>query len=158
MYAKSFILAVTVLMSVAVHAWAYQNGCPGTGHYRGFMDGLAPARQEKVQEITGAHHEQLFALHQELEAQVVAMDALLAVVPPDTAAIATLNHEINTVQAKKNTLNTDYRIQLVEILGSPLPKNTSGRCGSVAPCPGWMPGRGQSASEGNAPSKILQGS
>ena len=146
MYLKHLILALTLVLALAAGAQAYRGGCPGQGHYQDFMAGLSPEQQEKVQKLTDAHHEQLFALQKDLDAKQAEMEAPLAVVPPDKAAISTLMGDVNTLQAKKNALNAEYRISLTEITGKPLPLDSGKRCGPETPCPGQTTGCGAPSS------------
>jgi zinc resistance-associated protein len=147
MNTKTLILTLFILVMAAAGLQAYQGGCPGTGHYQDFMAGLSPEQQEKVQKLTDAHHEQLFALQKDLSAKHAEMEALLAVVPPDKAAISTLMDDVNALQAKKNALNADYRISLTEITGKPLPLDSGKGCGPASPCPGRTTGCGAPSSE-----------
>jgi zinc resistance-associated protein len=146
MTTKSLILTLFILIMAAAGVQAYQGGSPGAGHYQDFMAGLSPEQQEKVQKLTDAHHEQLFALQKDLNAKHAEMEALLAVVPPDKAAISTLMGDVNTLQAKKNALNAEYRISLTEITGKPLPLDSGKRCGPETPCPGQTTGCGAPSS------------
>ena len=146
MNGKHLILALLVLMMLGANAWAYQGMKPGTGHYQGFMADLSQEQQGKIQKLTDAHHEQLFGLQKELNAKQAEMDALLAVAPPDRAAILKLVDDMNALQAKKNILNIEYRIDLTEITGKPLPMNSGKGHGPAAPCPGQMPGPGAPSS------------
>ena len=73
MYARHLILSLLLVLILAAGVQAYQGGCPGQGHYQDFMSGLTPEQQEKVQKLTDAHHEQLFALNKELKAKHEAM-------------------------------------------------------------------------------------
>lgn len=150
MTSKSLILTLFILIVAAAGLQAAQGGCPGTGHYQDFMAGLSPEQQEKVKKLTDAHHEQLFALQKELKAKHAEMEALLAVVPPDKAAVSKIMDQVNALQAKKNTLNTDYRISLTEITGKPLPRDSGQGCGPTPPCLG----AGCGAPSSDAPSGV----
>jgi Spy/CpxP family protein refolding chaperone len=137
--------ALILIMSTTVYAYR-GGGCPYGNHYQGFMSGLTTEQQEKVTAVTDKHHEQLFALHKELQAKHEAMDALFAATPTDKAAIQALVKEINALHAKKFELNTEYRLELQEVAGKPLPfKYGQGRG------PGYGQGRGHGHGQGCCP-------
>lgn len=144
MTTRTIILALFILTGVAASAFAYQGGCPGAGHYQDIMTDLSPDQREKVQKLTDAHHEQLFALQKDIAAKVSEMDALFTVVPPDKASIARLTDEINALQAKRNKLNAEYRVSLTEVTGKPLPRDSKN--GQANPCTGRFSGCGATSS------------
>ena len=149
MYPRTIILSLLLVLALAAGAQAYKGGCPGQGHYQDFMSGLTPEQQEKVQKLTDTHHEELFALHKELKARHEAMEALFSAVPADKAAIDKAVAEVNELQAKKAKLNADYRVQLSEITGKPVPMESGKGCGAAAGCGANSSGAGNGA--GHAP-------
>ncbi len=134
MYRKNLIIALAMVLALASGVQAFQGGCPGQGHYQDFMSGLTPEQQEKVQKLTDTHHEQLFALHKELKARHQAMESLFAAVPADRAAIDKAVAEVSELQGKKDKLNADYRVELSEIAGKPVPLDSGRGCGARAQC------------------------
>ncbi len=132
MHLKNLILALLLVLVLAAGVQAYNGGCPGQGHYQDFMSSLTPEQQEKVQKLTDAHHEELFSLQKELKAKHEAMEALFAAVPADKAAIEKAVAELNGLQAKKAKLNADYRVELSEIAGKPVPLESGRGCGPNA--------------------------
>lgn len=134
MYRKHLILALLLVLALAPGVQAFRGGCPGQDHYQDFMSGLTSEQQEKVQTLTDTHHEQLFALHRELQARHQAMEALFAAVPADKAAIDKAVAEVSELQTKKNRLNSDYRLELSEIAGKPVPLGSGRGCGARAQC------------------------
>lgn len=148
MYARHLILSLLLVLILAAGVQAYQGGCPGQGHYQDFMSGLTPEQQEKVQKLTDAHHEQLFALNKELKAKHEAMEALFAAVPVDKAAVDKAMAEVNELQAKKAKLNADYRVGLTEITGKPVQMESKG-CQGAAGCGANSSGAGNG--DGDAP-------
>jgi len=132
MHVKHLILALTLVLALAAGAQAYKGGCPGQGHYQDFMSGLTPEQQQKVQELTDKHHEELFALHKELLAKHEAMEALFAATPADKAAIDKAVAEVSALQAQKERLNADYRVALSEAAGKPVPLGSGRGCGRMA--------------------------
>ncbi|GAB6113642.1 periplasmic heavy metal sensor [Desulfomicrobium salsuginis] len=154
MYARHLILSLLLVLILAAGAQAYKGGCPGQGHYQDFMSGLTPEQQEKVQKLTDVHHEQLFALHKELKAKHDAMEALFAAVPVDKAAVDKAMAEVNELQAKKAKLNADYRIELTEITGKPVPLESQRGCAGAAGCGAYSSGAGTGA--GDAPASPAQ--
>lgn len=149
MHPKNLILAFALVLILAVGAQAYMGGCPGQGHYQDFMSGLTPEQQEKVRTLTDAHHEQLFTLQKELKARHEAMEALFAASPADKAAIDKAVAELNELQAKKAKLNADYRVELSEIAGKPVPPESGQGCGQRAQC--GAPSSGAETGAGPAP-------
>ena len=149
MYLKNLILALTLVLALAAGAQAYKGGCPGQGHYQDFMSGLTPEQQQKVQELTDVHHKELFALHKELLAKHEAMESLFAATPADKAAIDTAVAEVSELQAKKVKLNADYRVQLSEIAGKPVPLESDKGCGRMTGCGAYSSGASPGA--GSAP-------
>lgn len=147
MYLRTAILSLLLTLFLAGGVQAYKGGCPGQGHYQDFMSGLSPEQQEKVKILTDAHHEQLFALNKELKARHEAMEALFDAVPADKAAIDKAVAEVSAVQAQKAKLNADYRVELAEVAGKPVPKESGNGCG--AGCGAYSSGAGHGA--GNAP-------
>ena len=143
---RNLILALLLVLALAAGVQAYQGGCPGQGHYQDFMSGLTPEQQEKIQKLTDTHHEELFTLQKELKAKHDAMEALFAAVPADKAAIEKAVAELNELQAKKAKLNADYRVELSEIAGKPVPLESGRGCGPKAQCgatsSGVTPGAG----------------
>lgn len=154
MYARHLILSLLLVLILAAGAQAYKGGCPGQGHYQDFMSGLTPEQQEKVQKLTDVHHEQLFALHKELKAKHEAMEALFAAVPVNKAAVDKAMAEVNELQAKKAKLNADYRIELTEITGKPVPLESQRGCAGAAGCGANSSGAGTGA--GDAPASPAQ--
>ncbi|PKN42416.1 MAG: hypothetical protein CVU60_06960 [Deltaproteobacteria bacterium HGW-Deltaproteobacteria-18] len=134
MYLKHLILALTLVLALAAGAQAYKSGCPGQGHYQDFMSGLTPEQQQKVQELTDVHHKELFALHKEILAKHKAMEALFAATPADKTAIDKAVAEVSELQAKKERLNADYRVELTEIAGKPGPLESGRGCGGNSGC------------------------
>ena len=98
------------------------------------MSGLTPEQQQKVQALTDEHHEKLFALHKELLAKHEAMESLFAATPTDKAAIDKAVAEVSELQAKKEKLNADYRVELTEIAGKPVPIESGRGCGRMSGC------------------------
>lgn len=141
---KQLLLTLLLVLVAVAAVQAYQGGCPGQGHYQDFMSGLTPEQQQKVQQLTDAHHEQLFALQKEIKTKHEAMETLFAATPVDKAAVDKAVAELNDLQAKKAQLNADYRLALTEATGKPVPMEsgrpcgagTSGKCGASAGCPG----------------------
>lgn len=124
------LLLTALILTMSTGVYAYRGGgCPGQEHYEGFMSGLTAEQQEKVKAVTDKHHEQLFALQKELQAKHEAMETLFAATPADKAAIQSLVKEINALQAKKVELNTEYRLELQEAAGKPLPRKYGRDCG-----------------------------
>ena len=154
MYFRHLILSLLLVLILAAGAQAYKGGCPGQGHYQDFMSGLTPEQQEKVQKLTDVHHEQLFALHKELKAKHEAMETLFAAVPVDKAAVDKAMAEVNELQAKKAKLNADYRIELTEITGKPVPLESQRGCAGAAGCGAYSSGAG--TGDGNAPTPPAQ--
>ena len=154
MYLRHLILPLLLVLILAAGAQAYKGGCPGQGHYQDLMSGLTPEQQEKVQKLTDAHHEQLFALNKELKARHEAMEALFAAVPVDKAAVVKAMAEVNELQAKKGKLNADYRIGLTEITGKPVPSESQRGCAGAAGCGAYSSGAG--TGDGNAPTPPAQ--
>lgn len=154
MYARHLILSLLLVLILAAGAQAYKGGCPGQGHYQDFMSGLTPEQQEKVQKLTDVHHEQLFALHKELKAKHEAMEALFAAVPVDKAAVDKAMAEVNELQAKKAKLNADYRIELTEITGKPVPLESQRGCAGAAGC--GANSSGAETGAGDAPASPAQ--
>jgi Spy/CpxP family protein refolding chaperone len=146
MYLKHLIIALTLVLALAAGAQAYKGGCPGQGHYQDFMSGLTPEQQQKVQALTDEHHKELFALHKELLARHDAMEALFAATPTDKSAIDKAVAEVSELQAKKAKLNADYRVELTEIAGKPVPIESGRGCGRMSGCgansSGATPGAG----------------
>lgn len=157
MYRKTLILSLLLVLFLAAGVQAYKGGCPGQGHYQDFMSGLTPEQQEKVRKLTDTHHEELFALHKELKARHEAMEALFSAVPADKAAIDKAVAEVSELQAKKAKLNADYRVQLSEIAGKPVPMESGRGCGAAAGCGANSSGAGHGAGHApcNPPSKTL---
>jgi zinc resistance-associated protein len=149
MYIKHLILALTLVLALAAGAQAYRGGCPGQGHYQDFMSGLTPEQQQKVKSLTDKHHEELFALNKELVAKHEAMEALFAATPADKAAIDKAVTELSALQAKKDKLNADYRVDLSEAAGKPVPLDTGRGCGRKAGCGAYSSGASPGA--GSAP-------
>jgi len=141
MHVKHLIIALTLVLALAAGAQAYKGGCPGQGHYQDFMSGLTPEQQQNVQALTDEHHKELFALHKELLARHEAMEALFAATPADKAVT-----EVSELQAKKTKLNADYRVELTEIAGKPVPIESGKGCGRMSGCgansSGATPGAG----------------
>ena len=150
MYPRTIILSLLLVLALAAGVQAYKGGCPGQGHYQDFMSGLTPEQQDKVRKLTDTHHQELFALHKELKASHDAMEALFSAVPADKAAIDKAVAEVTELQAKKARLNADYRVQLSEIAGKPVPMESGRGCGAAAGCGANSSGAGCGA--GNAPS------
>lgn len=146
MYLKKTILAMALVLAVAAGVQAYSGGCPGQGHYQDFMSELTPEQQEKIQKVTDVHHEQLFALQKEMKTKHEAMEALFATVPADKSAIDKAVAELTELQAKKAKLNADYRVELSEIAGKPIPLDSGRGCGARSGCgatsSGAQPGTG----------------
>jgi Spy/CpxP family protein refolding chaperone len=149
MYLKHLILLLTLVLALAAGAQAYRGGCPGQGHYQDFMSGLTPEQQQKVQALTDEHHKELFALHKELVTKHEAMETLFAATPADKAAIDKAVSEVSELQAKKVKLNADYRVELAEIAGKPVPFESGRGCGRMAGCGACSSGATPSA--GSAP-------
>jgi Spy/CpxP family protein refolding chaperone len=140
MYLKHLIIALTLVLALAAGAQAYKSGCPGQGHYQDFMSGLTPEQQQKVQELTDVHHKELFALHKEILAKHKAMEALFAATPADKTAIDKAVAEVSELQAKKEKLNADYRVELTEIAGKPVPLESGRGCGGNSGCGAYSSG------------------
>lgn len=137
MYKKTLFFALSMLLMAAVGVSAYPgHQGQGQGHYQDLMAGLTKEQQDKVKQLTDAHHEKLFVLNKELEGKGSALEALFAVVPPDKAAIEAEMVEINALQAQKSKLNVDYRLDLMEVTGKPVPMQPGKGCGPKANCPG----------------------
>lgn len=149
MYLKHLILLLTMVLALAAGAQAYKGGSPGQGHYQDFMSGLTPEQQQKIQALTDEHHKELFALHKELVAKHEAMEVLFAAAPADKAAIDKAVSEVSELQAKKAKLNADYRVELAEIAGKPVPFESGRGCGRMAGCGAYSSGATPSA--GSAP-------
>ncbi len=149
MYLKHLILALALTLALAAGVQAYKGGCPGQGHYEDFMSSLTPEQQQKVQALTDEHHEKLFALHKELVAKHEAMEALFAATPADKLAIDKAVTEVSELQAKKDKLNADYRVELSEAAGRPVPLDTGKGCGRKAGCGAYSSGASPCA--GSAP-------
>ena len=129
---KPFLLSILLIITVAGGVSAYQNGCPGQGHYQDFMSDLTPEQQGKVKELTDTHHEKLFALQKEIKERHAAMEALFAKAPVDKPAVDKAVADLSKLQAEKSKLNADYRVALTEITGKPLPLESD--CGRGKGC------------------------
>ncbi|MBU4525877.1 MAG: periplasmic heavy metal sensor [Desulfomicrobium sp.] len=140
MYLKHIILLLTLVLALAAGAQAYRGGCPGQGHYQDFMSGLTPEQQQKVQALTDEHHKELFALQKELVTKHEAMENLFAASPADKAAIDNAVSEVSGLQAKKAQLNADYRVELAEIAGKPVPFESGRGCGRKGGCGAYSSG------------------
>jgi len=132
---KTLLLAIGIVLAAAVGLQAGKGGCPGQGHYEDFMSGLTPEQTKQVKELTDTHHEALFALQKELGAKHEEMETLFNATPPDKAAIDAAVTKVNELQAKKATVNANYRLALTEITGKPIPTDTGG-CAPKARCAG----------------------
>lgn len=140
MYRKNLILAFFLVLVVTASAQAYKGGCPGQAHYQDFMSGLTPEQQEKVNALTEVHHKELFALQKELKVKHDAMEALFAAVPADKTAVDKAVAEVNELQAQKARLNAEYRVQLSEIAGKPVPMQSGKGCGYKGRCGAYSSG------------------
>lgn len=157
MYTRTLLLALTLLLGTVAGVSAYP-GQQWHGQYQGFVSDLTPEQQAKVQQITDAHHEQLFTLNKELETKAADMEALFAVFPPDKAAIGALMAEINALQIQRTKINVDYRLELMDLVGKPIPARSEkgygpkgGCAGTAMPCPGAY-SRGPHAGPGGSTS------
>ena len=82
------------------------------------------------------------------------MEALFAAVPVNKAAVDKAMAEVNELQAKKAKLNADYRIELTEITGKPVPLESQRGCAGAAGCGANSSGAGTGA--GDAPASPAQ--
>ncbi|GAB1409531.1 hypothetical protein MASR1M90_06850 [Desulfovibrionales bacterium] len=163
MYTRTLLLALTLLLGTAAGASAYP-GHQWQRQYQDFASDLTPEQQAQVQQLTDTHHEQLFALNKELETKAKAMEVLFAVFPPDKAALGALLAEINALQIQRTKLNVDYRLNLMEVAGKPVPARTdkgygpgAGCMGQGSPCPGAASRGPQCGPAGPAPHPVPPG-
>ncbi|NLW80745.1 MAG: periplasmic heavy metal sensor [Desulfovibrionales bacterium] len=146
MYLRNLIPALVLTLALVAGAQAFQGGCPGQGHYQDFMSSLTPEQQEKVRKATDIHHERLFALHKELSAKHQAMENLFASTPVDQKSLDKIMAEVNELQANKNKLNADYRLELSEITGKPVLFESGRGCGPRPQCRATSSGAGNGTS------------